>query len=140
MVKSRSEYKTTIRKARYDYDKKKTMRLENARFKNAKLYWNLLKESAGVKPASTSLTVSEQYFKAINNPLDHFYSPDEDNAYFNERYENNEFTILFNELHISCTNDDILKAVSQLKTNKSGGPDKLINEFLVYGKDVLTPT
>ena len=26
MVKARSEYKTTIRKARYDYDKKKTMR------------------------------------------------------------------------------------------------------------------
>ena len=43
MVKARSEYKTTLRKARYDYDKKKTMRLENARFKNAKLYWNLLK-------------------------------------------------------------------------------------------------
>ena len=57
MVQARPEYKTTIRKARYDYDKKKTMRLENARFKNAKLYWNLLKESTGVKPANVPLTI-----------------------------------------------------------------------------------
>ena len=140
MVKARSEYKVALRKARYEYDKQKTLRLENARFKNAKLYWNLLKESAGVKPANIPLSVFEHYFKAINNPEDPFYAPDEDILFFNERYENNEFEIIFEELNISFTQDEILKAIGQLKTNKSSGPDMLINEFFMYGKNILAPT
>ena len=43
MVKSRSAYKQLIRRKRYQYDKKQTQKLENARFKNAKEYWKLLK-------------------------------------------------------------------------------------------------
>ena len=63
--------------------------------KNAKLYWNILKSSAVIKPGNIPLSSFEQYFKAVNNPDDHFYTPDEDVLFFNERYENNEFTIIF---------------------------------------------
>ena len=101
MTRARSEYKTEMRRARYIFDKKKTERWKNAKFKNARLYWNLLKEhAAGVKPANIPLTSFEKYFKAINNPLDPFYSPDEDILFFNERYENNEFNIMFEELNV----------------------------------------
>ena len=31
---------------------------------------------------------------------------------------------------------EILKAISQLKTNRSGGPDHIINEFIVHGKHI----
>ena len=140
MSKARSEYKTAMRKARYDYDRQKTERLKNARFKNAKLYWNLLKETAGIKPANIPLTVFEQYFKAINNPIDPFYIPDEDIIFFNERYEQNEFDIMFEELNTFFSQEEILKAISQLKTNKSGGPDKIVNEFFIHGKNIFTPT
>ncbi|MCG7867658.1 MAG: reverse transcriptase family protein, partial [Candidatus Thiodiazotropha taylori] len=34
----------------------------------------------------------------------------------------------------------IIKSINQLKTNKSGGPDKIINEFLIHGRNVLVPT
>ena len=78
MVKARSEYKTVLRKCKYEYDKKKTESLINAKFKNAKLYWNLLKSSAGIKPGNIPLSSFEQYFKAVNNPDDHFYTPDDD--------------------------------------------------------------
>ena len=84
MIQARSDYKNVLRKARYEYDKQKTMRLENARFKNAKLYWNLLKESAGVKSSNIPLSAFEQYFRAINNPENPFYTPDEDVLFFNE--------------------------------------------------------
>ena len=140
MSKARSEYKTAIRKAKYSFDKKKTERLENARFKNARQYWNLLKKTAGIKPSNIPLTSFEKYFKAINNPTEPFYSPDEDILFFNERYERNEFNIMFEELNIDFSQDEILKAISQLKTNKSGGPDQLINEFLIHGKHTFTPT
>ena len=71
----------------------------NAKYKDAKMYWNLLKESAGIRTTNVSLSTFEQYFKAVNNPLDPFYSPDEDIIYFNERYENNEFSVMFEELN-----------------------------------------
>ena len=53
-------------------------------------------------------------------------------CFFNERYENNEFNIIFEELNVNFTQDEILKAISQLKTSKSPGPDRLINEFLAH--------
>ena len=100
MVKARSAYKSILRKSRYDFDKERTSRFMNAKYKNAKLYWNLLKESAGLKTTDVSLSSFEQYFKAVNNQSDPFYSPDEDVNYFNERYENNEFAIKFEELNV----------------------------------------
>ena len=47
----------------------------------------MLKESVGMKPANINLSSFEQYFKAVNNPTDPFYTPDEDELFFNERYE-----------------------------------------------------
>ena len=140
MSKARSEYKTAMRKARYDDDRQKMEHLKNARFKNAKLNWNLLKELAGIKPANIPLTAFEQYFKAINNPIDPFYIPDEDIICFNEQYEQNEFDIMFEELNTFFSQEEFLKAISQLKTNKSGGPDKRVNEFFIHGKNIFTPT
>ena len=78
MVKARTEYKKCIRLCRYRYDKQNTDKLLNARFKNAKLYWSMLKQSAGVKRANIPLTDFEQYFRAINNPDDRFFNEDED--------------------------------------------------------------
>ena len=40
----------------------------NAKYKDAKMYWNLLKESAGIRTTNVSLSTFEQYFKAVNNP------------------------------------------------------------------------
>lgn len=140
MVKARSEYKSMIRKCRYEYDKEKTSRFINAKFKDAKLYWNMLKETAGIKSANIPLSSFERYFKAINNPSDPFYTPDEDVIFFNDRYEKNEFSIMFDGLNVNFSQEEILKAIHQLKTNKSAGPDKLINEFFIHGKAVLVPT
>ena len=43
MVRARSNYETLIRKCRYEYDREKTKTFVNAKNKNAKLYWNMLK-------------------------------------------------------------------------------------------------
>ena len=95
MVKARSEYKSLIRKCRYEYDKEKTSRFVNAKYKNARLYWNLLKDTAGVRSPAIPLSTFERYFRAVNNPTDRFYIPDEDVLYFNERYEQHEFSVMF---------------------------------------------
>ena len=100
---------------------------------------NIRTESAGLKTTNVSLSSFEQYFKAVNNPSDPFNSPDEDVIYFNERYENNEFAIMFEELNVVFSREEILKA-NQLHANKSAGPDKLINEFFIHGKEKLVST
>lgn len=83
----------------------------------------MLKETAGIKSANIPLSSFERYFKAINNPSDPFYIPDEDVIFFNDRYEKNEFNIMFDELNVNFSQEEVLKAIHQLKTNKSAGPD-----------------
>ena len=58
---------------------------------------------------------------------------------FYERYVNDEFSIMFEELNLNFSQNEILQSIKQLKTNKSGGPDELINEFFIHGKHVLAP-
>ena len=106
----------------------------SAKNKNAKLYWNMLKELAQVKPSNMPLSRFEEYFMSVNNPSDPFYAPDEDVLNFNERYVNEEFGIMFEELNVNFTAEEILKAIKQLKTNKSSDPDRLIIEFFLHGK------
>jgi DNA-directed RNA polymerase subunit E'/Rpb7 len=54
----------------------------------------MLKEAAGIKKSNISMSMFEKYFKAVNNPDDVYFSPDEDAIYFIERYENDEFKII----------------------------------------------
>ena len=114
----------------------------NAKYKNAKLYWNLLKDAAGIKSSNIQLSTFEQYFKVVNNPSDPFYRPDEDIIYFNERYENDELGIMFDEVNSNFSREEISKAILQLKNGKSAGVDKLINEIYIYiyGNEYLSPT
>ena len=57
--------------------------------------------------------------------------------YFIDRYENDEFKIMFSELNTRITITEITAAINQLKTNRSGGPDCLINEMFIVGKNAL---
>ena len=75
MITSRSEYKKAVEQFNFDCDQQNSRKLLNAKFKNAKDYWRLLKESVSkTKPKKLSATDFEAYFRAINNPDDHFFS------------------------------------------------------------------
>ena len=47
---------------------------------------------------------------------------------------------MLDELNTSFSEDEVIKSVKQLKSNKAGGPDKIINEFLIHGRQILVPT
>ena len=86
MAKARSDFKKTIRRVRFDFDKQTTLRLEYAKFCNAKLYWEMLKQKANIKSSSNiNLCTYERYNRATNNSSDPFFSPYEDVLFFNER-------------------------------------------------------
>ena len=44
---------------------------------------------------------------------------------------------MFDELNISITNDEIRRAIKQLRIGASAGPDLLLNEFLKNGSTEL---
>ena len=71
LVKARSEYKAILRKCRYEYDRERTSRFVNARYKDARLYWNLLKESAGIKSTSVPLSsLNNTFVRLITRKID----------------------------------------------------------------------
>ena len=98
----------------------------------------MLKSCAQVKQTPISINSFERYFKSVNNPQDPFFSPDEDILHFVDRYEKEEFSIMFEELNAPIEHTSLIAAIKQLNTNKSGGPDKILNEFLIHGKDLLS--
>ncbi|KAL4240483.1 hypothetical protein ACF0H5_001275 [Mactra antiquata] len=139
MCRARSQYKNIIRHCKFTFDKEQTTKLSNARHKNAKLYWSMLKQCAGVSKSNISLSVFEQYFKSVNNPDSQFFTPDEDIVNFIDRYEQNEYNIMFEELNMTISLLEVQKAIKELKTNKSSGPDLILNEFFIHGNYILAP-
>lgn len=136
---ARTSYKNEIRKCKRQFDIENTKNLEKCRFKNAKLYWRMLKSTSGIKTSTVSLSTFEDYFKSINNPEDQFFNPDEDIIYFNERYVNSEFQTMFHELDVQINEAEIYTAISQLQSGRSSGPDNLLNEYFIHGKQCIVP-
>ena len=51
-----------------------------------------------------------------------------------------EVQIMFDELNIPITFEEINVAVNQLYYGKSGGPDKILNKFFIHGRESLLTT
>ena len=98
-----------------------------------------MKGAANVSQPKLSLNNFTSYFKAVNNPDSPFYTPDEDVVYFNERFVKGEMQVMFSELDIPISSDEISKAIDELANGKSAGPDRLLNEFFIHGKSALLP-
>ena len=83
----------------------------------------MLKSCAGISSNNFPSDTFKQYVESVNNPSDPFFTPDEDVLHFIDRYEQNVFNVMFSELNLHDDNNSLLKAISELKNNKSGCPD-----------------
>ena len=63
----------------------------------------------------------------------YFFQPDDDIVYFNDRYVNGELSVMFAELNVKISKENIVKACKSLNNGKSSGPDNILNECLKYG-------
>ena len=138
LAKTRSVYKKILRQKRLYSVKEKTAKLIVSKSKNVKEYWRLLKQAANIKTkCSVDAKRFAEYFQAVNDPNDIFYQPDEDVLYFNERYAQGEIQVMFEELNLPISFEEIKKGVSQLRNGASAGPDLFLNEFLKKGTNGL---
>jgi hypothetical protein len=69
----------------------------------------------------------------LPNILTFFYTSDEDVVYFIELYENNVLRVMFDHLNTPFIDFEIFKAIKQLKTGPSDGPNAL-QFFFIHGK------
>ena len=99
--------------------KEKTCKLLVSKSKNVKEYWELLK----LDVQSMQKRFSE-YFQAISDPNDRFYQPNEDILFLKE------LQIMFEELNLPISPEEIKDGVTQLRNGESPGPDLFLNEFL----------
>ena len=115
-----------------------TQKLINIKYKNARDYWRLLKSSQNKSgPKTLSAKKFAEYFKAVNDPNSVFFQADEDILDLNNRFLNSELQLLFSELDCEISLNEIIKAIKQLKSGKSGGPDRLLNEIFIHGTEIL---
>lgn len=99
MINARKEYKNSVRNFNINFAKSKTDKLIKAKYKNAKLYWKLLKGAvSNNQPKHLSFNTFTQYFQSVNNPNDPVFQVNEDIAYFNDNIRNTELNTMFLEL------------------------------------------
>ena len=113
--------------------------MRRTKFDNANDYWKLLKGKA--KPQkihSISNTEFYDYFVKISNiVLENINIVAHDFIEIVPLYEAGELDTLYDELNTFITVDEVTKAITQLKCGKSAGLDLLINEFYIYGCEIL---
>ena len=137
-VAARTEFKHSVRTYRFECRKQKARNLLDLKCKNAKAYWKLLKDSQNTNNSNSLLAQKfRNYFKSINDPDTPYYQADEDILQFNNRFLNSEVQIMFSELDENISEQEIVSAIKNLHSDRSGGPDRLLNEFFIHGIGIL---
>ena len=80
----------------------------------------------------------KEYFESLNITDDEFIADNEVKLLL-DKYARDELSVMFSELDVSITQDEVKYAINQLHNGKSPGNDLILNEFLIAGKDILTP-
>ena len=110
--------------------KKKTRNLLDLKYINAKAYWKLQKDSQNTDNSnSISAQKFRNNFKSINDPDTPYYQADEDILQFNNRFLNSAVQIMFSELDEHISEQEIVSSIKKLHSGRSGGPDRLLNDF-----------
>ena len=119
-IQARKEYKNISWRCRNTYDKEKTAKLLEARVKNAKLYWKLLKGNKRANRSNISAETFERFFKNISNPDGDFFEPDRDISEHVAENVCDELQEIFAVLDLPISGDEINTAIAQLKAGKVG--------------------
>ena len=134
-------YKKLVKNKKAEFKRNQLNKLENLESKDSKQFWGLLKEITGknsIKQVGSTITASQwfDYFKKLNDN-DHNFN-DSFTKQIKSELNNLEHNYSTNTtLNTAFTNEELIKALRNLKTRKSPGFDGIINEILKFGSHVL---
>jgi hypothetical protein len=139
MINARKGFKREVRKSRRIFNREKTENLLKARYKNAKLYWKLLKGRSSNNVPQISNYSLFSHFKNLSVPTEDSLRVSEDVEEYLKEYERDivEMQNMYSELDNLISPEEVIRACKQLKSGKASGCDMLINELFINGRDVL---
>ena len=138
MVASRKLYKNLSWKCRRNFDMNQTNKLYQARIKNAKEYWKMIKSVKRKDSVNVTCDEFKRYFDDLYNPEDEFYTPDPEIVDRVKDMIEEDIIEMFNVLNLNITEEEVNSAIKQLKRNKASGSDLLINELFMYSQNEFT--
>ena len=138
MIESRRLYKNLSWQCRRNFDLDQTKKLYNARLKNAKEYWKMIKSVKRKETSNVTCEEFQKYFNDLYNPDDDFYTPDPDVVDRVRDIIDEDIIEMFNVLNVDITDEEVNHAIKELKRNKASGTDCLINELFMYSQKEFT--
>ena len=139
MVEKRRAYNIHKKRCRNAYSTMKTKEFVTAKKKNSSDVWRLLscKKKQPVPDISTNSFY--EHFRDLNKNTCVNSELENDINMYNKSYDEGKLEQIYDELNVQINNKEVLEAINNLKLDKSGGDDMLVNEIFIYGKDIIVP-
>ncbi|MEW8547673.1 MAG: reverse transcriptase family protein, partial [Candidatus Thiodiazotropha sp.] len=127
------EYSATVKSFKAKYAKSMKTKIRQMRTTNPKDYWKLI-NSVGKKSENPQVKLDDffAFYKELNTNR-HDVNNDEEIQIDDELHGNE--SILNDPISI----EEIRSAIKNLKSNKSGGIDQILNEYIINSQDLLLP-
>ena len=118
--KTRKNYKSLLTSKFQGFLEKKKKRLKQTKVKNPRIYWEMIKgRSKGSNVGDLSVDDFGNFFKNLNS---------QDETSTSNLCLETPQKDPFDELNVPFTENELKKALKNLKNNKSTGPDDILNE------------
>lgn len=132
-MNAKAVYKKLIHKRKREYERYEGNNINFICKHNPKLFFKLFtKRKSKGSNYNISMTEFMDHFKKLNEP--HGVLDDNDQEY------NINANAIYEELDRYIELSEVINAIHKLNCNKSNAEDCLINEFFVYGQEILAPT
>ena len=130
LVTAKHNYKKVENKLKRHYKRQEGDMLTYLKKANPKQFYKLFSKK---KSRVTNNLTNDDFLLHFKNLM---YDENEQTAFSFDEFDNDT---IFEELDCEITENEILKAVSNLKANKSCSEDGIINEIFTKGKNILLP-
>ena len=127
------DYNTTVKTFKAKYVKSMKTKIRQMRTTKPKEYWKLI-NSVGKKFENPQVKLDDCYafFKELNTNK-HDVNNDEEIHLNDEQYRNESI------LNDPISMEEIRSSIKNLKSNKSGGTDQILNEYIINSQELLLP-
>jgi hypothetical protein len=140
MYQKKKLYKQWARKAKWKHKKSFSIELAKLKKSSPREFWKFFRK----KKCNNSGNInSEQFYEHFKSLHTNFTQPNnaevDEWLVDNEQTGNNQTNMIFPQLDTAITDGEIDSAIKDLKSCKQHGVYLLINEYFIYGSEILTP-
>ncbi|VDI54069.1 Hypothetical predicted protein, partial [Mytilus galloprovincialis] len=128
---AKREYKVMERRLKREYQRIEGNAMDFLKYSNPKLFYSKFRKRTE-KKNNVPLQSFYEHFKKLS-------SVNIDNTCDEDLFNNTDGDCVYPELDEVITEEEILKAIRNLKRNKSHGVDGILNEYFIEYKDVFMP-